>query len=160
MKKKRVKALTMIALTMFALITTAYAGQRGPTGPQGVMGIPGTIGPAGENGRNGEDATKRTAWVGGADVRVADGEHIALHFFDDYNLREGRNGAAGVRLEFKIGRSWEEKQIALLGLAYAAGLNLMAEELAKRDAKIGQLDAEIGELKFQAERNPLKGGRR
>lgn len=129
------------------LAAPAMGWGSGPQGPAGPAGPAGPQGPVGATGAAGEDASNETAWVLGGDVRMYDGQHMAMHFFNDYNLRERRNWAAGVRFAFKVGKSWEETQIEKLSVMYASGYNAMTEELAKRDAEIGELKFALNKMK-------------
>lgn len=114
-----------IALVMlFAAVVTCQAGGNhnnhgnqcnvcpaGPTGPQGVPGI-GVPGAAGRDGHDGKDAESHTRVIAGVDVRLLDYQHLSLHAFNDYNVRDGRNDSIGARIVIKLGESYEEREMA------------------------------------------------
>lgn len=87
------------------------AGPQGPIGPQGPVGI-GIPGANGKDGVNGKDAETHTKLIGGVDVRLLDYKHLALHAFNDYNLRDGHNDSIGARIVIKLGESYEEREMA------------------------------------------------
>ncbi len=102
-------------------------GCSGNTGPQG---------PAGLNGTNGKDGLNGVQGVAGPDkldprmtearfgidtaVRLLDTKHFQVQAYNVYSpsmhdkedvIGDGRNLQYGVRLVFKLGRSWEEELI-------------------------------------------------
>lgn len=89
-------------------------GTNGTNGTNGINGINGVNGAAGINGQDGKDAETHTKLIGGVDVRLLDYQHIAIHAFDDYNLRDGHNDSIGARVVVKLGQSWEERQMAIM----------------------------------------------
>lgn len=86
----------------------------------------------------------------GADVRIWDLKRASLHFFDDYDWMDRHNDRMGVRVMFKIGESYEERELAKQS-AY------MAEVVAAAMDKSRRNDAEIGELKFALKKMQNEG---
>lgn len=46
-----------------------------------------------------------------AAIRFYDAKHVSLVAYDDYDATNGRNFAVGVRVQLKLGKSYEEKRI-------------------------------------------------
>lgn len=125
--------------------TVGPTGPQGPMGPAGPRGATGLQGKAGLDGENGRDGGAETAYVAGADVRVADTKHVALHLFDDYDVRARHNHAVGARLVFKVGESYEMGVIAAQESRVDGLVKYFEEELRKRDAEIGELKFKLKE---------------
>ena len=95
-------------------------GVQGQTGAQGVAGQEGKQGVAGQNGTNGTNGTDATVddsakLVGDVALRLYDGKRVQLQAFDTYGYsfqsNEGRNMMYGMRLVFKLGKSYEERKL-------------------------------------------------
>src|SRR6267154_3294514 len=101
-------------------------GTNGTNGNNGINGANGASGTNGTNGTNGKDATTSfhgTSLVLDAAVRLYDGKRIQLQAFDTYVLGshsgqdvigDGMNTTVGMRVVFKLGSSYEEREIAKL----------------------------------------------
>jgi hypothetical protein len=111
-------------------------GPQGPAGPTGPQGTPGTNGNNGTNGANGatgatgaqgpkgEAYSPRAAMLGGIAIRLFDTKRVSLFAFDDYQFDPlpghdligsgAHNNSYGARLVFKLGSSYEEREIAKL----------------------------------------------
>lgn len=55
---------------------------------------------------------EQTKYVGGVAVRLYDTKRFEVQAFDDYNMRSKRNDVVGMRMVFKLGKSYEEKLLA------------------------------------------------
>lgn len=97
--------------------TTGIQGQAGKTGAQGATGTNGVNGTNGINGTNAavDDSAKL---VGDVALRLYDGKRVQLQLFDAYGFsfqtNEGKNMMYGMRVVFKLGKSYEERQLEKL----------------------------------------------
>jgi hypothetical protein len=80
----------------------------GPTGPQGVAGI------SGQNGRDGQNAPTDLQHTGRLSIRLLDLKHLSIGLYDTYNLGAGHNQELGVDVMFKLGESYESRQLKAL----------------------------------------------
>ena len=117
-------------------------GSNGTNGTDGVNGTNGANGANGTNGTNGKDGVSpkvdnSAKLVVDAAVRLYDGKRVQLQLFDTYALDrqqghdvlgDGRNMMFGTRIVFKLGSSYEER------------------ELAKQSAEISALRAQLSKL--------------
>lgn len=111
--------------------TSGPQGPAGPAGPQGSVGTTGAMGQAGVNGTNGKDGKDgrdmtmqhEHAAVIDAAIRLYDGKRVQLQVFDTYRIGAkpsqdligaGYNMMLGARVVFKLGTSYEEREIARL----------------------------------------------
>lgn len=121
----------LLVLLLALIVEPVFAGRPGPRGPQGPAGPRGPQGEAGINGlngTNGQDASTETKVLLSSDVRIWDLKHASLYFFDNYNWFERHNDSFGVRVSFKLGTSYEEREIEKLRKL----CNLMLHELEAR----------------------------
>ncbi len=108
-------------------------GSIGPTGPQGPVGNNGTNGMDGKDGKNGAMGAVGTQGPNHIDprmtearlgldtaIRLYDGKRFQWQVYNVYSpslhtsedvLGEGRNMQFGVRLVFKLGKSYEEAML-------------------------------------------------
>lgn len=107
----------LVMLLVIVMIPFGYAMGHGPhhhdviVGPAGEDGIDGRDG---VNGSNGSDAELETRFTAGVEARVFDHKHFSINIFDDYDLRDGFNERIGARVVFKIGSSYEGREIEKL----------------------------------------------
>ena len=122
--------------------TDGKDGKDGLDGVDGVDGIRGMKGEKGDRGANGEDAdmTKVTAnatairsqqaqirsntdaihelsetkYVIEGDLRLLDTKRASVHLFGNYDVRHRKGHEVGVRVGFKLGKSYEERLIEVL----------------------------------------------
>lgn len=73
--------------------------------------IPGPQGVAGISGKDGSSMGERTEVIGEIGVRLIDAKHYSISVFDGYDFRAGHNDEIGARLYWKLGQSYEERQI-------------------------------------------------
>lgn len=118
----------MIMLLALAVVTPSFAtycppkppkcsvgpkgdkGDKGAKGDKGDKGFKGDTGASGINGKDGKDASRRTGIGVEGVIRVKDSKHTVVELFDAYDLRARHNHFAGVRLTWKLGKSWEQKR--------------------------------------------------
>jgi len=108
-------------------------GVQGPTGPQGLPGTNGINGTNGTDGKTGLNGVQGVAGPSRIDprmneakfgidtaVRLYDGKRVQVQAYNVYSpsthdredvIGDGRNLQYGVRIVFKLGRSWEEELI-------------------------------------------------
>ena len=144
------KKILLIAIVL-AMSTPLFAGgghhgtpgPRGPQGPAGPRGPQGEAGLNGLNGTNGQDASTETKVLLSGDLRIWDLKHASLYFFDNYNWFDRHNDSFGVRVSFKLGDSYEGRQIKELRDLYGSLFTAMQESMAIRDREIESLKLEI-----------------
>ncbi len=106
------------------------SGQEGPQGPAGHDGLNGTNGSNGQNGTNGKNgvngsdsANTGVLLVADTAVRLYDGKYTQVQIFNVYAFSRnqgdnvvgaGHNDMFGMRFVFKLGSSYEEREIARL----------------------------------------------
>jgi hypothetical protein len=104
-------------------------GPIGPQGPMGPIGPKGTTGTNGSNGVNGASGTNGTNGKNGAmgapgtsanmstdtslgvGLRIMDEKYASVMLYDKYSLRDTHNSEIGAMIMFKIGTSYEEREI-------------------------------------------------
>lgn len=121
-------------------------GNNGQNGEKGEKGDRGNRGITGKNGKDGKSAdAARTQIIGEVGVRVFDTKRFQGQIFNAYDLRQGHNAQAGVRLLLKLGKSYEEKRIVA-----------QERELAILRASLNSIQADVSKLKKFAH-HPVAG---
>lgn len=120
-------------------------GAQGPKGDKGNEGKDGSNGSNGKDGLNGEDARLRTQVIGEIGIRLFDTRRFQGQIYNAYDMRAKHNAQVGVRVLYKLGRSYEER--ALL---------LQQEVLIAQKAQIAALMADVNKLKRYAH-HPVAG---
>ncbi len=77
------------------------------------------------------DCHQKTKYIGEVGVRLFDSKLMNFQVFDAYNFRDNHNDMIGARLNFKVGKSYEEKmieelrkiQIELMSVAHRPGIH-------------------------------------
>lgn len=94
------------------------SGQQGPAGPKGDTGAQGPVGAAGAIGPAGQSydvsMSDRTDLILGAELRAYDSQYIQLKPFIDVVAQSTAGGnvvSLGMRVQFKLGKSYEEKRL-------------------------------------------------
>src|ERR1700676_2557693 len=125
--------LMYLALLTFG-INPVYAndedvGPQGPPGPVGATGPKGTAGNNGSNGTNGttgatgpqgvagapgQDVSAQTQAVASVGLRVFDEKYASLIVYDKYSMTQDHNSEAGFMVMFKLGSSYESREIEKL----------------------------------------------
>lgn len=80
-------------------------------GPKGDQGDPGPAGPRGDRGEPDVSANEKTAVGVEGVVRLIDQRRFSVDLFDKYDIRQDRNHFLGLRLTYKLGKSYEERRI-------------------------------------------------
>lgn len=140
----------------------AYAGHghTGPAGPQGPIGPAGTngsIGAQGAAGHDGTDVNTNTKILLSGDVRIWDLKHASLFFFDNYNWFDQHNDSYGVRVGFKLGSSYEERQMDELKKQLLLVIAVAGEKIRQNDAEMGELKMRLNKMEAES---PLQTGRK
>lgn len=120
-------------------------GAQGPKGDKGNSGENGAKGKSGKDGLNGEDARLRTQVIGEIGVRLFDTRRFQGQIYNAYDMRAKHNAQVGIRVLYKLGRSYEE--LALL---------LQRAILIEQKAQIAALMADVNKLKRYAH-HPVAG---
>lgn len=123
-------------------------GEQGPKGDKGDKGNSGEKGKSGKDGKdglNGEDARLRTQVIGEIGVRLFDTRRFQGQIYNAYDMRAKHNAQVGIRVLYKLGRSYEER--ALL---------LQQAILIEQKAQIAALMADVNKLKRYAH-HPVVG---
>ena len=97
-------------------------GRSGPEAPKGEPGEPGKDGAIGEDGAdantNALEGTVRhmqeTKYILQGEIRLFDSRKFKLNVFGQYDIRHTRGHQVGIGLTYKIGKSYEERQIEKL----------------------------------------------
>ena len=89
-------------------------GAKGDTGDKGETGAAGVDGKDGLNGKDGQSCDSQTKVIGEIAVRLHDSRKFEVNAFDKYDFRGGRNHEIGLRLTYKLGKSYEEQKIERL----------------------------------------------
>lgn len=114
-------------------------GQNGEKGDKGDKGDKGNKGVSGANGKDGKNFRARTQIIGEVGVRVFDTKRFQGQIFNAYDLRQGHNAQAGVRLLYKLGKSYEEQKIIA-----------QERELVILRASLNSIQADVAKLKKYA----------
>ena len=138
-----IATMLLMSTSLFAGGHHGHRGPRGPQGPAGPQGPQGEAGLNGLNGTNGQDASTETKILLSSDVRIWDLKHASLYFFDNYNWFDRHNDSFGVRVSFKLGDSYEGRQIKELRDLYGSLFAAMQESMAIRDREIESLKLEM-----------------
>lgn len=85
--------------------TTVIVVNPGSQGPQGIQGVQGVKGNTGDAGR------EKTEYIGQVSIRILDEKRYGVSVYDGYDFRARHNDEIGLRLDLKLGKSYEEKQI-------------------------------------------------
>ena|ERR1700676_4879687 len=137
--KYLVRVLVAIVLVAGTIcLARADDDEIGPQGPQGIQGVVGPIGPKGAMGANGANGVTGAKGVAGntgttgaqgvagtsanmstdmslgIGFRIADEKYASVVVYDKYSLRDTHNNEVGTMIMFKIGTSYEEREIAKL----------------------------------------------
>jgi hypothetical protein len=80
------------------------------------------------------DRLEQTKYLLEPTVRLYDDKHFQVQAFDSYDVRHGMNSALGMRVMFKVGKSYEEKLIAKTNPEIARLLSAnVSSDVAERD---------------------------
>lgn len=120
------------------------AGPTGPMGPQGLPGIAGEKGDAGNpgengfNGRDGDHALDATRVNLGTSVRWYDWKHVNLTSGYRYDTNHNGHTIDAMMVNFKLGQSYEDRQIAELRskIADLVGMVHVANKEAAKEITI------------------------
>lgn len=94
--------------------TAGTNGSKGDTGEAGTKGSQGDKGDKGDSGKPGDDGENRLNVNVGAEVRWYDWKHVALSSGYRYDLQHHGHVVDALVVQFKIGKSYEGRQMEKL----------------------------------------------
>lgn len=125
-----------------------HTGPQGPKGDKGDKGNNGTNGKNGVDGVNGTDGkdgldnsklddaihdVNRTKVIGEGVIRLYDAKRFQINAFANYDFRGRKAHEIGARIEYKLGRSYEERRIEALEKLLERHLSYLERKYKSRE---------------------------